>query len=712
VTQRFFNRQQRLALRIASEGRCAQCGEQLQPGWHADHVEPFSAGGKTDVLNGQALCAQCNLSKGAKVKDSKFGEWDSKHKMLRGWQAAADEAYRTKAASKRTDAYRNTFVCVAWPGSGKTLFGTHVAHTGLLDRGIELVVVVAPTVSVRGGWVEEFLESGRMNLNGTWEPKAAIDYPLGVGPQYVGIATTYASVLQNVDVFRKLTQKYRTMVILDEFHHAAVDGLKDNSGWGDALLSAFSGAAERLLLSGTPWREDERAMPFICYDKSVQESQWDFYYGYAEALADGNCRPVEFLSYDGDTEWLTKGQKISSSFAELLDEEKLRQRLNTALTLRKVGKVFQPSWLTEVLTDAHKNLLKIRATESPMEVRKARGKREAIHAKAGGLILAIDVKHAQLIAEFMRSLGVNPIVVTHEDATSHEAINRFKYTDDEWIISVKMVSEGVDIKRLRVLVYATNVLTETFFIQALGRVLRKLWRRKTLEMAYVYMPREERLMGFGRDVIKQRNAGYEMAKQRDDDEKKTPPGPGPGPGSGSSSFFPLGSDGVKSDVIALAGSYSSERLQRSEYDEALELIERLGLDVPTADAALIIRAARGGPIPPPVAADEDETEPRVLDDVLAEKRSQCADLIRKLAYRWSQTKDMDIGKACKQVAMALKDRDGCWQDDRRLTTDMLDVRMKWLNAQLTAATPPTEAALVWRKKATERDPNNRFDIEE
>jgi 5-methylcytosine-specific restriction endonuclease McrA len=56
----------RVALFLAARGRCAECGEPLQPGWHADHVEPVSAGGETVPANGRALCPRCNLAKGAR----------------------------------------------------------------------------------------------------------------------------------------------------------------------------------------------------------------------------------------------------------------------------------------------------------------------------------------------------------------------------------------------------------------------------------------------------------------------------------------------------------------------------------------------------------------------------------------------------------------------------------------------------------------------
>jgi 5-methylcytosine-specific restriction endonuclease McrA len=56
----------RVALFLAAQGRCSACGDPLPRGWHADHVDPVSAGGATEPANGQALCPRCNLVKGAR----------------------------------------------------------------------------------------------------------------------------------------------------------------------------------------------------------------------------------------------------------------------------------------------------------------------------------------------------------------------------------------------------------------------------------------------------------------------------------------------------------------------------------------------------------------------------------------------------------------------------------------------------------------------
>lgn len=63
--RRFSRRERELIYKLAG-GRCENCGDALLPGWHADHDVPYSAGGPTDIANARALCAECNVLKGAR----------------------------------------------------------------------------------------------------------------------------------------------------------------------------------------------------------------------------------------------------------------------------------------------------------------------------------------------------------------------------------------------------------------------------------------------------------------------------------------------------------------------------------------------------------------------------------------------------------------------------------------------------------------------
>jgi hypothetical protein len=115
------------------------------------------------------------------------------------------------------------------------------------------------------------------------------------------------------------------------------------------------------------------------------------------------------------------------------------------------------------------------------------------HPDAAGLAIATDLEHARGIAHLLRErLRTRAEVVTSDDPTASGRIARFATGDAEWLVAVRMVSEGVDIPRLRVGVYATTVSTELFFRQAVGRFVRWTHGRAS-QKAYVYIPDDPRL---------------------------------------------------------------------------------------------------------------------------------------------------------------------------------------------------------------------------
>ena len=57
----------------------------------------------------------------------------------------------------------------------------------------------------------------------------------------------------------------------------------DALSWGDAVREAFDPATRRLALTGTPFRSDTNAIPFVTYPgrDGVRRSAADHSYGYA-----------------------------------------------------------------------------------------------------------------------------------------------------------------------------------------------------------------------------------------------------------------------------------------------------------------------------------------------------------------------------------------------------------------------------------------------
>ena len=368
---------------------------------------------------------------------------------LRPWQKAALERF---AACRRPD-----FLAVATPGAGKTTFALAAALSDLAGHPRRRVVVVAPTQHLKTQWARAAAAFG-LHLEAAWSARSG-----RIPADMHGVVVTYQQVAADPGGVRSVALD--AFVILDEVHHAG-----DDRAWGDGLRCAFEPAARRLSISGTPFRSDTHAIPFVDY--VGDQAAPDYTYGYAEALRDGGVvRPVHFPRVDGEMEWTAAdGSHHSSTFADELDAARANQRLRTALSVHG-------EWLPAVLDQAHAQLSAIRR----------------IQADAGGLVIAMDTEHARAVAALLRRrLGVSAVVATSEDAAASARITRFAGGREPWIVAVRMVSEGVDIPRLRVGVYATNTTTELFFRQAVGRLVR--WTRgMRAQRAFMFIPDDVRL---------------------------------------------------------------------------------------------------------------------------------------------------------------------------------------------------------------------------
>ena len=397
--------------------------------------------------------------------------------QLRQWQR---EAFDKFVAGEQPD-----FLAVATPGAGKTTFALACARWALSQQRRRLIVV-APTTHLKSQWTKAAHQLG-LHLDHNWSPAD------GVAKDVHGIVTTFQQVAtaDTAKVLRGLA--HDAFVILDEVHHAG-----DERAWGDGVRTAFEHAHRRLCLSGTPFRSDTASIPFVRYEETGVggEAQPDFTYGYSEALRDGGVvRPVYFPRFDGLMEWSAPdGSVLSANFHDELDRTGQSHRLRAALSL-------QGDWLPAVITQAHERLMQIRAT----------------HPDAGALAICMDQEHARDTARLIRfKFGVDAEIVVSDDPDASKKIANFAKGNRPWLVAVRMVSEGVDIPRLRVGVYATTVVTELFFRQAVGRFVR--WTRgMASQKAYVFLPDDPRLRAHAFQIAEARRHVLKPPTERDDE---------------------------------------------------------------------------------------------------------------------------------------------------------------------------------------------------
>lgn len=391
---------------------------------------------------------------------------------LRAWQQSAMTAYFQE--------HPRDFLAVATPGAGKTTYALRLA-TELLHHGIvKQITIVAPTEHLKTQWADAAARVGidiDPRFTNAQEQHAA---------DYDGVAVTYAGVASRPALHRARTLAKPTLVILDEVHHGG-----DNKSWGDAIREAFEPAARRLALTGTPFRSDTNPIPFVRYaagEDGIRRSASDFSYGYADALRDGVVRPVLFMAYGGSMRWRTRaGDEIEARLGEPLTKDATAQAWRTALD--PAG-----SWIPSVLQAADTRLTEVRRHMPD----------------AGGLVIASNQTAARAYAKVLEQItGAKPTVVLSDDNKSSSRIEEFAESTDRWMVAVRMVSEGVDVPRLAVGVYATSTSTPLFFAQAVGRFVRA---RRRGETATVFLPSVPLILEHAARMEEQRDHALDRPK--------------------------------------------------------------------------------------------------------------------------------------------------------------------------------------------------------
>jgi superfamily II DNA or RNA helicase len=466
---------------------------------------------------------------------------------LRAWQRSALVTYLRQQP--------RDFLAVATPGAGKTTFALRIASELLASGAVQGITVVAPTEHLKTQWA---LAADRVGIR--LDP--AFTNAMGAtSADFHGVAVTYAGVAAHPLLHRARTERRRTLVILDEVHHAG-----DALSWGDAVREAFEPAARRLALTGTPFRSDTNPIPFVRYERGsdgITRSSSDHSYGYSDALRDGVVRPVLFLAYSGTATWKTRaGEEITATLGEPLTVEQTAHAWRTALDPHG-------DWMPAVLAAADRRLSEVR-----------RGVPDA-----GAMVIATDHKSAKLYAELLEGItGRPPVVVLSDDPAASSKIAAFGDSDDRWLVAVRMVSEGVDLPRLAVGVYATSVQTPLFFAQAIGRFVRA---RQPGETASVFLPSVPALLALAAEMEAERDHALDgpVKEQFLADELLAAANREPKEGEDEPGFIALQASAHLDRVIYDGGEYGTGAAVGSE--DELDFLGLPGLLAPDQVAVLL-----------------------------------------------------------------------------------------------------------------------------
>ncbi len=373
-------------------------------------------------------------------------------------------AWQERALEQLAHWQDGPFLISAAPGAGKTRPALELARTLLSQRAARRVVVLCPTTPLTRQWA-----AAAASLGVQLQPDAREASP---SRDFDGVAITYARVSADP---RGWSAKVApdTLVIVDEAHH-----LGEDLAWGESFQQAFAAARRWLLLSGTPFRSDATPIPGVRYDREGLVVP-DVSYTYAEAVADGVCRPVAFVTFDGTLSWRSGEDVVESSFETVLSVREAARRYRTAISAEL------PEGLARIVREADAKL---------------RAVRSAGHRDAAGLAVAADAGHARQLAKLLHEVtGRAPVVVLHTDTDAAPKLADFRASREPWIVAVNMVSEGVDVPRLRVGVYASAAKTALIFRQIVGRFVRTS-PNMPAEPSWLYLPAEQTLRSHASEI--------------------------------------------------------------------------------------------------------------------------------------------------------------------------------------------------------------------
>jgi superfamily II DNA or RNA helicase len=530
----------------------------------ADHINPYSLGGETKVENCQMLDATANKKKAA--FQFKPRKWQSE--FLREWEDREPH---------------QPFMLIAIPGGGKTMAALEVCRRWMAAGSDRRVIFVVPTDNLREQWKDE-----AANFGISLQTK---EFGTNFKHGFQGGVATYHLVANQPLLFRKLCSVAPTMVVFDEIHHCG-----DEAHFGNGIVNAFELAKERLLMSGTPWKSDGRAIPFVKYDGNGY-AVGNFSYDYPRALNEDVVRYLVFDHAKGSIKNDCTGE--TETLSQDISDDDARQRLK---------KILDPEgdYVREQILSAHRKLTEVRKSIPD----------------AAALAACIDQYHAAKVAKLIKDVtGCEPSVIVSDSDVENDSVREFRKSKKEWLVAVRKVSEGTDIKRLQVLCYLTNTTSELFFRQLVGRVSRV--RNMEDFEAYVYLPADPRLIRCARNI---ENAQVQALREQSDkesrelDERQ----------QGELQFDSYSTIHDGTDVAFIGG----ERVSMAEYQEIQRVSETVALSM--QKVLQVMQMTQGRAVAKSVEP-EYKAEPCKEDrmDVL---RRKC----NKAAFRLSKLIDMDV----------------------------------------------------------------------
>lgn len=405
--------------------------------------------------------------------------------ILRKWQEdARQEAIETFSPEKKL------FLTHATPGGGKTIHGLSVADALFNIGKITHIIILAPSTTLVDQWQTDAKTNYGFELKNSILYNGMPDFD-----EFNGMVMTYQAMNESHESLRIFCNLNNVLIIADEIHHVA-----DGQSWGSSFRNAFELSENILALTGTPWASEGKVIPYITYG-SDGYAEPDYSYNKSTAIKDSVCRITEFypspatdlIFIDDET-----GEVVSEhdTLQEAIDEDIPGAYRKTLCSLKHMKVIFKQA-------------------DEQLSVIRDNGINDA-----GGLIVAPSIKAAHKFQDEIFMLTGNEYTIVHSKSVrSHERIKEFKTSRERWLISVDMVTEGVDIKRLQVCVFLSSKNTELFLRQVVGRIERVRNPDSIIDgTGMFYYTDIEAINNIVEQLESENKAGLELKEQNEPDE--------------------------------------------------------------------------------------------------------------------------------------------------------------------------------------------------
>jgi len=346
----------------------------------------------------------------------------------------------------------NTIFCHVTPGGGKSvlpILAGQLIKAGLADK----LAWIAPRLSLTDQAEREFINPYFRDL---LQHNIAIRKSTNENNPCRGLhgfSTTYNAAGIDEGLLRQEFQRYRYILVMDEFHHVQEDSL-----WHQKIAPLFELAAFRIMMTGTLQRGDDTRIAFTPYrghGKNIMPHLQNtpesavIRYTREDALMEKAIIPLTFHLSDGNVEWEDRrGRTVKVSSMDKMNEEDANKALYTALKTE-----FADDLLSHGITHWQ-------------EHRKA-------HKSAKCLVVTSNILEAKRHIASLGNIAGRCDIATSEDSDAAlKVINKMKAGKLDVIVTVAMAYEGLNIPAISHIICLTRIRSVPWIEQMTARANR------------------------------------------------------------------------------------------------------------------------------------------------------------------------------------------------------------------------------------------------